>query len=126
VISHGVASADNARGLAEHIRAELNRPVLVDGRNLHIDASIGIATFPGDGEDVETLLQRADIAMYHAKRSHLAAAAYSPEHDHHSPARLALAADLRRALEGEELVPWYQPQVDVATGAVTAVEALAR
>jgi diguanylate cyclase (GGDEF)-like protein len=125
LVTH-LAEPGTAERVAERVRTALREPFQVGELTLEVDASIGIARFPADGEDVETLLQRADIAMYHAKRSHLAAAAYSSEHDHHSPARLALAADLRRALDGEELVPWYQPQVDVATGAVTAVEALAR
>ena len=121
-----LAEPGTAERVAERVRTALREPFRLEELTLEVDASIGMATFPTDGKDAETLLQRADIAMYHAKRSHLPAAAYSPEHDHHSPARLALAADLRRALDADELVPWYQPQVDVATGAATAVEALAR
>jgi EAL domain-containing protein (putative c-di-GMP-specific phosphodiesterase class I) len=64
--------------------------------------------------------------MYHAKQAHLPHARYAAEHDHHSPARLAVAADLRRALGGEEVVPWYQPQLDLGEDHVRAVEALVR
>ena len=89
LVTH-LAEPGTAERVAERVRTALREPFQVGELTLEVDASIGIARFPADGEDVETLLQRADIAMYHAKRSHLAAAAYSSEHDHHSPARLAL------------------------------------
>jgi EAL domain-containing protein (putative c-di-GMP-specific phosphodiesterase class I) len=93
---------------------------------MHVQASVGIARFPADGADVDTLLQHADIAMYHAKRHHLDHAAYAAEFDHHRPARLARAGELRRALAGGEVVPFYQPQIELRQGRVTGVEALAR
>jgi diguanylate cyclase (GGDEF)-like protein len=115
-----------ATAVAERIGEALRAPFQLEGLAVEVDASIGIATFPADGTDVATLLQHADIAMYHAKRNHLPYADYAAEHDHHSPAQLALAADLRRAVDGTELEPHYQLQVDLAGECVTSVEALAR
>jgi diguanylate cyclase (GGDEF)-like protein len=112
--------------LVERIRESLREPFPLDDLSVEVSASIGIAHFPHDGSDADTLLQRADVAMYHAKRNHLSHAAYSVEHDHHSLARLALAGDLRRAVAQDELEPWYQLQADLGQQRVTAVEALVR
>jgi diguanylate cyclase (GGDEF)-like protein len=112
--------------VAERIDRALRVPFAVDDLAIEAGVSIGIATFPREGTDVAALLRHADIAMYHAKRNHLAYAIYDPQHDHHSPAQLALAADLRRALDGDEIEPYYQLQVDLADGSVPSVEALAR
>src|SRR5205823_2569845 len=73
----------------------LETPFEVAGERLHVAASIGIALFPDQGEDVDTLLRRADIAMYVAKRGDSDFAVYSPDQDEHSPSRLALMGDLR-------------------------------
>ncbi len=115
-----------AEQVAERITAGLSAPCDLDGLALEVDASIGIAVHPAHGADPHSLLRHADIAMYYAKRAHLPHATYSAADDHHTPERLALAADLRRAIGADELRPWYQPQVDLATGRVAAVEALAR
>jgi diguanylate cyclase (GGDEF)-like protein len=112
--------------LVDRIRESLRAPFPLDDLSIEVNASIGIAHFPEDGSDADTLLQRADVAMYHAKRNHLAHAAYSVEHDHHSLARLALAGDLRRAVAQDELEPWYQIQADLGLQRITAVEALVR
>lgn len=90
------------------------------------EASVGVARFPEDGTDLDTLLQKADVAMYHAKERHSGFALYDVAHDHHSPAKLALAADLRTAVDAGQLMNWYQPLIDIRTGRVVAVEALVR
>ena len=97
-----------------------------DGLAFEVAASIGIACYPQHGSEGETLLQRADIAMYVAKELHSGAALYAPAQDRHTPERLALAGELRRAIENGEIVLHYQPVVELASGRVTAVEALAR
>jgi diguanylate cyclase (GGDEF)-like protein len=90
------------------------------------EASVGIALFPDHGADLETLLQKADVAMYQAKESQTGVALYDESFDHHSPARLALTGDLRAALTRDEIVVWYQPLLDLASETVPTVEALVR
>ena len=104
--------------VAHKILEALGTSFEIDGLTLEVGASIGIACFPDHGEDGEQLLQRADIAMYVAKADHLGAQLYETEQDQHSVQRLALAGELRRAIENDELVLHYQPKIDVATGRV--------
>jgi EAL domain-containing protein (putative c-di-GMP-specific phosphodiesterase class I)/nitrogen-specific signal transduction histidine kinase/ActR/RegA family two-component response regulator len=101
-------------------------PFDVHSAKVEVGSSIGIAMYPDHGTDSETLLRRADMAMYLAKADRSGWAMYTPERDHYSPDRVALVADLRRAIERDELVLHYQPQVDVRTGGFVAVEALMR
>jgi diguanylate cyclase (GGDEF)-like protein len=129
VLAPGVADVDSARELAARIADALGDPVALDGLPLDVGGSIGVAVYPQHGEDFETLMRHADVAMYDAKSRGDALAVYAPESDHNSPQRLGLLADLRRALENpgaEEIAFYYQPQVDLNTGAVIGVEALLR
>jgi EAL domain-containing protein (putative c-di-GMP-specific phosphodiesterase class I) len=87
---------------------------------------MGIAVSADHEADVDTLLQRADVAMYVAKQTHTGATVYAPELDVNSPRRLALLADLRRAIEERALLLHYQPKVELASGEVRGVEALVR
>ena len=89
-------------------------------------ASVGIAVFGEHGEDADALLQHADVAMYLAKGAHAGTAVYSAEQDTNDAERLALAGELRRAIEQEELVVHYQPKADLQTGRIVGVEALVR
>jgi diguanylate cyclase (GGDEF)-like protein/PAS domain S-box-containing protein len=125
VLATGIATPADAVLLAEKLRAALALPVSVAGLALEVESSIGIAIAPDHGADVETLIRHADVSMYVSKDTH-SPAVYSPESDHHSRVRLTLVADLRRALEREELVVYYQPQADAATGVVRTMEALVR
>jgi EAL domain-containing protein (putative c-di-GMP-specific phosphodiesterase class I) len=93
---------------------------------MRTEASVGVAVAPDHGQDVDTLLRRADIAMYVAKGGRTGVEAYDNTQESHSPARLALAGELRRAVERRELVVYYQPQAAISTGLVTGVEALVR
>jgi diguanylate cyclase (GGDEF)-like protein len=115
-----------AVAVAEKLRDTIRHPMTLAGVLLDVEASSGIAVFPGDGDDVESLLQRADVAMYVAKEEHSGVETYRSEHDEYSTARLALVAELRRAIDHGELVLYYQPKLDVATGSVVGVEALVR
>jgi EAL domain-containing protein (putative c-di-GMP-specific phosphodiesterase class I) len=104
----------------------LNEPFIVDGHPVHVAASYGIVVYPEHGREAGMLLQRAEIAMFAAKRSQTRYRIYSAELDPQSQKRIALATELRHALIANEFVLHYQPQVDCATGAIVAVEALLR
>ena len=110
----------------EKIRAGLERPVTIDGLALPAEGSIGIAMFPHHGEDVDTLLRHADVAMYGAKEEKGGYAFYEKSRNASDPARLTLVSELRRAIEERELVLYYQPKASLANGAVQSVEALLR
>ena len=116
---------EDALVVAAKVRALIAQPVVVAGLELEVDVSIGIALFPEDGTDVDTLLRRADVAMYHSKKIH-EPAVYDPEYDHNSPDRLQLVAGLRRALTHGEIEVYFQPQATAADGTIVAFEALAR
>jgi diguanylate cyclase (GGDEF)-like protein len=112
--------------LARRVADALRPPFELEHIVVDVQASVGIAMFPDDGTDVKTLLQKADVAMYRAKATRSDIALYDERHDHHSARKLALSADLRSAIEADQIVAWYQPQLDLKTGDVFAVEALVR
>jgi len=112
--------------VAERVRAALAEPFRHDGMSFEIEASIGIALHPDHGHDFETLLQRADVAMYVAKERSTGIETYSTEIDRHSTIRLGMLAELRNALEHGQLELHYQPKADLRTGDVVGVEALLR
>jgi diguanylate cyclase (GGDEF)-like protein len=125
IVSPRTAAA-GALALADKLRESLARPITVGGIELEIDASIGIVLFPEHGADAETLLRRADVALYLSKDAHVPTL-YASEQDHYSPERLALVSDLRRALTSrDELVVFFQPQADLASGEIVRAEALVR
>lgn len=117
---------DELDTLAERVLAALRAPVVVDGVDVAVEASVGMAVAPADGDTAEMLLQRADIAMYTAKRARAGACRYDGDLDPHSPTRLALTAELARAIDRHELIVHYQPIGDARSGAVTQVEVLVR
>ena len=113
--------------IAEDVVACLREPVTFDDITLQIDASIGVARYPSDGHDAQTLLRRADIAMYEAKAERDSHRFYTHGQDHHSASRLNLVGDFRRALDKEdEIVVHFHPIVDLESGAVHGAEALVR
>jgi diguanylate cyclase (GGDEF)-like protein len=127
VLATGMTAAHDAMRVAEKVLAELVPTIEIEGLHLTIEASIGVAIAGVDAEDVETLLRLADVAMYEAKsqgRGH--AVRYMASSNNNSAEQLSLTTDLRAALERDELVMWYQPQVEVATGKILGMEALVR
>jgi diguanylate cyclase len=121
-----VSTIAKAMRIAENLRQALEISFQVEEVELEVEASIGVVLSGEHGTDAETLLQHADVAMYVAKTRNIGVFAYSTDIDGHSPERLALLGDLRRALEMREIVLYYQPKISVATGEIVGVEALAR
>jgi len=116
-----------AGSVARRILKHLEQPIRVDGHEVFVTASIGIATFPSDGVTTEILIRNADTAMYHAKQQGKAAFQYySAAMNAASVERLTLESGLRRALESNGLELHYQPQIDVRTGKIVGAEALLR
>jgi diguanylate cyclase len=126
VLLPDVQSVEDAVETATTLRAALAAPFPVDGIHLDVEASVGVAVSGQHGQDTVTLLQRADIAMYVAKDQSRGIFVYDPAADQHSPAKLAVLGDLRRALDRSELVLHYQPKVSISTGDVVGAEALVR
>lgn len=113
--------------LADRILSLLSEPVHLGDREFFSHASIGIAIFPGDGHDADTLLRSADTAMYAAKEGGRNTYRYfSEEMNCRAMEKLRMATDLRRAMDKDEFFLAYQPQLDLETGKVTGVEALLR
>ncbi len=113
--------------IARKLLAAVSELRKIDGQELNVTLSIGICTYPADGRDSKTLLSGADIAMYRAKdRGRNGFCFYSAELQSHTPEKLALEAGLRHGLERGEFRVYYQPKIDMTTGAITGVEALLR
>ena len=122
-----VRRAEDAGIAAAKILEALRKPHLIDEHELHITASIGIVTYPEDGTDVETLMKKADLAMYHAKQTrHDSYQFFKPEMNARAIERQSLEDSLRYAIERQELVLHYQPKVNLATGGIIGAEALIR
>ncbi|MBI1844537.1 MAG: EAL domain-containing protein [Actinobacteria bacterium] len=127
IIVPDVSNSSTLVVVAERFTELLREPFEINDITVNVEASIGVALYPDHGEDADTLMQHADIAMYAAKDGGLDYAFYSAENDSNSPVKLALAGELRRALDNDnELVMYYHPLVDLHTGDVTGVEALIR
>ncbi len=122
-----ISHPEDAATSAKKILLSLNAPHSVAGQDLHVDGSIGISIYPGDGEDAETLIQNADTAMYHAKENGRNNFQYfTAEMNVKVVARQSLEGSLRGALEREEFLLHYQPKVNLDTREITGVEALIR
>jgi len=123
----GIEGAAEAARLAERLLAAVALPAEIDGHRLYVTTSIGVSLYPADGHEADSLLTRADIAMYRAKE--VGRNGYqlcTPEMTAKALERLTLEGELRRALEAGELALAYQPQAAVAGGRVLGVEALLR
>ena len=116
---------DAALEIARMIRSAIALPCVVDGVGIDVDASIGVVLSAPPGLDETVLLKRADMAMYAAKSASTGVEAYNPSRDEYSPRRLALASELRTAIDRGQLVLNYQPQV-TTDGDLVGVEALVR
>jgi diguanylate cyclase (GGDEF)-like protein len=122
-----VTGPEEATGIVRDLLAAISKPIDVDGITLVVTATAGLTLAPDHGENVATLLQRADIAMYHAKHKHSGIELYLPEHDQSMQRKLLLGGHLAEALaSGQQLSVVYQPISSLASGEVSCVEALVR
>jgi len=123
----GVKYAPDVAVAAERIMDSLTEEFVLQGRKFSVNGSIGISIFPDHGRDSETLIKNADAAMYSAKDSgRNAFRFFTDEMNAEVMERLTLEHNLRSALEKQQLFLVYQPQVEIATGAIVGVEALLR
>src|SRR5206468_6292609 len=127
VVLPEVKRSSDVAQVAQKLIEQVSQPVTVENRELAVTCSVGIAVFPDDGRDAETLIRNADAAMYHAKELGRANYQFFTEQMNQAASRrLALETDLRRALGRDELRVHYQRIVDAHTGRVTGHEALVR
>ena len=126
VLLPGIGSLAEAVRITEELRAATEQPLTIGGADLTVETSAGVVISGEHGDDPHTLLQRAEIAMYVAKDRRRGLAVYEEAEDAHDAERLALLGELRRALDQQELVLYYQPKVSLPTGEVSGVEALIR
>ncbi len=116
---------EDAMAFAERIRTAVEPPIVLDGMPLALDATVGIALYPADGNDAHTLVKHAEVATYTAKEWRSGVLGYSPAVDPHDSEQLKLATALREAAEDGQLRPHYQPKIDLATSSIVGFEALA-
>jgi diguanylate cyclase (GGDEF)-like protein/PAS domain S-box-containing protein len=126
VVLAGHIDEDDARRTAARIRTALSEPFLIDELRLQSNASIGISMFPEHAHDPATLIQRADVAMYQAKKTGTGVAVYAAEADRSSIERLTLIGELPDATPEGQLVLHFQPCIDLRTGRTVRAEALVR
>jgi diguanylate cyclase (GGDEF)-like protein len=126
VVLSRVGSIDEALTIAANIRYAVNEPMTLSSVLVDVDVSVGVVLYPTNGDDIDVLLQRADIAMYTAKREGSGVESYHVDNDDYSTTRLALVAELRLAIENDELCLEFQPKFDLTTMRIAGVEALVR
>jgi diguanylate cyclase (GGDEF)-like protein len=127
IVQSGRDQPDSAQRLADKLLAVFAKPVAINGQPFHIGLTIGIATFPRDGEDSRSLLANADLALYRAKEDGRARACFfTPDMDESVRERRVLGQQLKQALENDELEIHYQAQASVQSGEIIGFEALAR
>ena len=127
VLLVGLHEVADAALVADKIVAAISASCLIDGKELHITASIGIAVFPEDGQNIDALLRSADSAMYHAKQEGSGRFSFfTPHMQAAASRRLAIGSALQRAIAQREFILHYQPKVSAVTGAICGFEALIR
>ncbi len=127
VVLDDMVQEKNVADITRKLMAEMTAPFNIDGRDIIVTVSLGVAIYPRDGEDQATLLRNADTALYRAKEAgRNTFQFYAADMNQRLLARLDLERDLRQALENGEFLLHYQPQVNFASGAIIGVEALVR
>lgn len=126
LLSDAQATEAAATKVAKNILDCFVEPFWFLKNELYLGVGIGISVFPDHGNDAGVLMSRADVAMYAAKHTDVGFLFYDPKTDPHTQERLQLSSDLRHALERNEFVLHYQPQIDIRSGCIIGVEALIR
>ena len=127
IILEDLAHAEDAAIVSDKLLAILQEKVVIDGNDIFIGGSIGISIFPTDGENIEDIVKRADMAMYQAKQQgRNRYRFYTDELAQFAEKRFQVENRLRQAIDGNELEVYYQPQVDISTGTLVGAEALVR
>ena len=126
VLLQNITDVKDIELVAEKIHRTLETPFSIEGLMLDVQVSIGGVIYPEHGSDADTLIQRADVAMYVSKHKGQGFVLYSPELDEYSQHRLTLMGELRRSIESGDLVLWYQPKVDAESNNVDSAEVLVR
>ena len=127
VLLEDIDDADDAAQVARKLLDVIQQPYWVHGHTVHISASIGVAIFPDDGDDADTLLKNADVAMYRAKEAGKNVYQFfAVEMGKQQQQRMALETALRWAVKNQELAFKFQPKVEIATGRIVGAEALLR
>lgn len=126
IVLGGLRRMEDAAAVARKILHTLDRPFTVEGQSASVSGSVGVVVAPDHGRDVDALMRRADVAMYTAKGQRNGYAVYEPRQDNASAERLSLASDLKQALEQDELVMEFQPQVGFGPSAQLEMEGLLR
>jgi diguanylate cyclase (GGDEF)-like protein len=117
---------ETAKQISQKLLKGLDEPIVVGEHALDVRASIGIAGYPVDSGDPETLMRHADLAMYAAKRGNLGIATYDSTLGRHRKEQLSLLSELRRAIENDELRLTFQPKIDMSSGEIAGAEVLVR
>src|SRR6185295_15025132 len=120
------ADLDGALLTAQKLLEEIEQPCVIDHRSLSVRASLGIACFPEHGSSAETLLQKADVAMYVAKTEGVGISVYAPSRDQNTQRRLTFVSELRKGLDENQFFVEYQPILHLRTNLIIGVEALVR
>ena len=126
ILLPGPCSATEARAVADRIIERLQTPLELAGVPLKTTVSIGMAEFPAHGEDIDTLLSKADMALYRAKKANKGPEVYTDDHTRTGPSRMMLAGEIHEAIRRGEFFLAYQPKLDLHSHAFIGVEALVR
>ena len=122
-----LATIDDAAMIADKILIAMNAPHAIEGHDLHVTVSMGISVYPDDADDAESIIRNADVAMYHTKEAgRNSYEFFSTQMNVRVVEQQSVERDLRRALERDEFQLYFQPKVELASGAMMGVEALVR
>lgn len=126
VILESFSTKEDVRKVVHKIKEILHAPMKLEGVRLNIEVSFGITFYPDHGKNSQTLIQRAEVAMYQAKKKNSGIMVYDTTLERCNTRRLTLMGELRKAIINNELAAYYQPKIDIKTGIINEVEALVR